>query len=268
MRRSKKKSKDLIGLVIIGFVLLTFLAGAITYFKLSTESAEINKKTNCRIDGVYDVNVIILDISDSLNTIQVIQVEKIFKKIMSNLTIGEQVQIYLINDEVQTKLKPILKLCNPGDGKNKNIYINNPTLLKKKWEKSFKQPLLKALENIKEGTTSNTSPIIESIQVVNNIAFPFDKKDTLNYKITIISDMIQNSKNISFYKDTKAYINKFSKTSNYYKVQTDLSNTELNIYIIRREKSEHLQSRFYINFYINIFEKMNAKINKIKMIDG
>jgi hypothetical protein len=42
----------------------------------------------------------------------------------------------------------------------------------------------------------------------------------------------------------------------------------VDIVVVRREKHEALQTRDYIDFWINLFEKMNANVENIKMTDG
>ena len=89
-----------------------------------------------------------------------------------------------------------------------------------------------------------------------------------NYKITIISDMIQNSENVSFFKTRLASLSHFIDSPGYIKVRTDLDNVDVDIVVVRRDRYEALQSRKYINFWVDVLSSMNARVDNIKATDG
>lgn len=265
-RRSKKAKSDKLGYLLISIV-VTILAG-IAVFIAMNRGVEVDKKTMCRLDGAFDRHIIVLDMTDNYNAIQVQQIKHIIENIVDNLAVSEQLQLYFIDSTMPSETRPELLLCNPGDGEGKSEIYSNPKLFKKRWEKRFHAPLMAKMRGLTGDYTSTTSPILETIQAVNNIAIPYVRDPSRHYKITIISDMIQNSKELSFFKTRAASLAHFIDSPGYVKIRTDLSDVDIDIVIVRRDKFESLQSRDYIDFWIEVFTSMNANVENIKVTDG
>ena len=265
-RRSKKAKSDKLGYLLIG-VVVTILAG-IAVFIAMNRGVEVDKQTMCRLDGAFDRQIIILDMTDSYNAIQVQQIRHIIENIVDNLAVSEQLQLYFIDSRIPSEMKPELVLCNPGDGAGKSEIYSNPKLFKKRWEKRFHKPLEAKMKLLSGDYTSTNSPILETIQAVNNIGLPYVKEEGRRYKITIISDMIQNSDKLSFFKTSRASLIHFVDSPDYVKVRTDLSDVDVDLVVVRRDKFESLQSRDYIDFWIEVLSSMNANVENIKVTDG
>lgn len=265
-RRAKREKKDKLGYIIIGVVITILLSIAI--FIASNQRADIDKESMCRVDGQYDRQVVILDMTDNYNSIQVTQIKHIIMNIIANLNIDEQIQLFFIDSTLPAEMQSHITLCNPGDGAGKSELYSNPKLLKKRWEKRFHNPLMKEMASLSDEYTCTTSPIIETIQVVNNIAFPYVKDPAIHYKITIISDMIQNSSSLSFFKSSNGRLESFVDSKEFFRVRTDLEGVDVDIVVVRRDKLERFQSRDHIDFWINLLENMNANVESVKMTDG
>ncbi|MCJ7765732.1 MAG: hypothetical protein MUP09_07310 [Thiovulaceae bacterium] len=265
-KRVKKAKNDRLGYIIIGFVVTVLTAIAI--FIVSNQAADTDHESMCRVDGKFDRQIIILDMTDNYNSIQVTQIKHIIMNIIDNLKIDEQIQLFFIDSTLPADVQPLVTLCNPGDGEGKSRLYSNPVLLKKRWEKRFNNPLMKNISPLSDEYSSTKSPIIETIQVVNNIAFPYVKRSDTHYKITIISDMIQNSDALSFFRASPATLEGFVDSKEFFKIRTDLEGVDVDIVEVRRDKFEGLQNREYIDFWINLLENMNANVESIKMTDG
>ncbi len=266
MRQRNKKRKDLIGYSLIGAFVIVIVSIAI--FMITKETIEIDKETMCRADGKYNVNVLVIDVSENYNNVQVAQITNIFDDTLSKLNVGEQIQVFFLDGEISTKEKPVISLCKPADGEGENIFISNPELMKKRWEKKFHEPLMKIIGSVAKNNIAASSPIMETLQIINNIALPYSKNPQFKYKLIIVSDMIQNSPLLSFYKESKENVKNFNNTKNFYKIKTDLTHVLIDLYITRRDGNEALQTTDYMNFWADFFQRMNAHVNKIKMIDG
>ncbi len=267
MRKRVKKAKDdKLGFIIIGLV-VTILA-AIAIFIVSNRAADTDQESMCRTDGKFDRQIIILDMTDNYNSIQVTQIKHIIMNIIDHLKIGEQIQLFFIDSTLPADMRPLVTLCNPDSGEGKSELYSNPKLLKKRWEKKFNTPLMKHIAALSDEYSSTKSPIIETVQVVNNIAFPYVKDPQRHYKITIISDMIQNSDTLSFFTATPGTLDAFVDSKKFFKIRTDLEGVDVDIVVVRRDKLERLQNRDYIDFWIHLFESMNANVESIKMTDG
>ena len=265
-RRSKKQKSDKVGYALIGVVVL--ILGAIGIFIAMNRGVEVDKNTMCRLDGDFDQQIVILDMTDNYNAIQVQQIKHIIENIVDHLAVSEQLQLFFIDSTIPSEMKAELSLCNPGDGAGKSEIYSNPKLFKKRWEKRFHAPLSAKMQALSGDYTSTTSPIIETVQAVNNIALPYVREEGHRYKITIISDMIQNSEALSFFKTRAASLTHFVDSPDYVKTRTDLNSIDLDIVVVRRDKYEALQSREYIDFWVELFSSMNANVENIKATDG
>lgn len=265
-RRAKKAKSDKVGYVLITVVVIVLIAIAI--FVAMNRGIEKDKETMCRLDGNFDRQVIILDMTDNYNAIQVQQIKHIIENIVDNLTLDEQIQLYFIDSTLPSELTAELALCNPGDGEGKSEIYSNPKLFKQRWEKRFHQPLVAKMKDLTGDYTSTTSPILETIQAVNNIAFPYVREGDHSYKITLISDMIQNSEALSFFKTRASSLVHFVDSPAYIRTRTDLQGVDVDIVIVRRDQFEALQSRDYIDFWVEVLGSMNANVENIKLTDG
>jgi hypothetical protein len=265
-RRSKKDKSDKLGYILIA-VVVTILS-AVAVFIAMNRGVEVDKASMCRLDGVFDRHIVILDMTDNYNSIQVQQIKHIIENIVDNLAVSEQLQLYFIDSTMPSEMKAELSLCNPGDGKGKSEIYSNPKLFQKRWEKRFHTPLMAKLTELSGDYTSTTSPILETIQAVNNIALPYVREDGRRYKVTIISDMIQNSDALSFFKTRASSLVHFVDSPGYIKTRTDLDGVDIDIVIVRRDKFESLQSRDYIDFWVEVLTSMSANVDNIKLTDG
>ncbi len=265
-RRSKKAKSDKLGYVLISVVVIVLVS--IGIFVATNRGIEKDRETMCRIDDNFDRQIIILDMTDNYNAIQVQQIKHIINNIADNLSLDEQIQLYFIDSTQPSEMTAELSLCNPGDGAGKSEIYSNPKLFKQRWEKRFHQPLVAKMKDLSGDYTSTTSPILETVQAVNNIALPYVRDDQKKYKITIISDMIQNSEELSFFKTRASSLLHFVDSPGYLKTRTDLSGVDIDIVIVRRDKFESLQSRDYIDFWVEVLSSMSANVENIKLTDG
>ncbi len=265
-KRAKKAKSDKVGylLITVVVVLLVSIGGYVAM----NQGVEKDKETMCRLDDAFNRQVVILDMTDNYNAIQVKQIKHIINDITDNLDTGEQIQLYFIDKTMPSQIKAELTLCNPGDGAGKSEIYSNPKLFKQRWEKKFHQPLMAKMKDLSGDYTSSTSPILESIQAVNNIAFPYIREEGKKYKITLISDMIQNSDELSFFKTRRASLLHFVDSPGYLKTRTDLEGVDIDLVIVRRDKFESLQSRDYIDFWVEVLSSMSANVENIKTTDG
>ena len=265
-KRSKKAKSDKVGYVLIAVVVAVLLAIAV--FIVMNRGVEVDKETMCRSDGAFDRHIVVVDMTDNYNGIQIQQIRHIIEKIEDDLSVSEQIQLYFIDNTVPSELKAQLVLCNPGDGAGKSEIYSNPKLFKKRWEERFHKPMIAKLNSLSGDYTSAKSPILETIQAVNNIAIPYVREEDRRYKITLISDMIQNSEDLSFFKTRLSSLAHFVDSPGYNKTRTDLTGVDFDIVIVRRDKYESLQSRDYIDFWVEVLTSMNANVENIKLTDG
>ena len=102
-RRAKREKKDKLGYIIIGVVVTILLSIAI--FIVSNKRADIDKESMCRVDGQFDRQIVILDMTDNYNSIQVTQIKHIIMNIIENLKIDEQIQLFFIDSTLPAEMQ-------------------------------------------------------------------------------------------------------------------------------------------------------------------
>jgi hypothetical protein len=261
MRR--KKRTDLLGWVIIIFVFLFLSAGIFVSFQLSsTEKRDPN--TGCLLNsGPDSITVLLIDNTDKFNYIQRSDItNKINNEILSDLGINDLLIIYSMTDTNIEKNIPLVKKCSLPDGENANEFISNKRLIEKRKRELFTEPINKALsEALNSEEPSNTSPIMEMIQKIGVTDFGEYNKTSKN--LFIISNLMQNSTNISFYK--RFNINEFKKSKGYAALGVDLSGVIINIWKIR---NDILRNSELIPIWEELLAPMTNALPNISEISG
>jgi flagellar basal body-associated protein FliL len=265
-KREKKSTGKLAGIIIISVVLI--LVTSIIYSFVSVSSGQIkrNKDNLCRVDGQYNKHVVVLDITGRYSLIQHKTIRSSIEDIVKNLKLDEQLQLYFITDNVTSAVKPLMEVCNPGKGENIDGLVGNKKLIIQKWKNKLYEPLNKILSDFDATEQiTNSSPIFETIQMINNLSLKKSKVDT-KIRFTVISDFIQHSKEYSFLRNNK--IEKFW-TSNYYqKIYTTFKDVDISLLFIRRDGYEKYINKKYLDFWKKYFIKSGSKNVIIGRLEG
>ncbi|MCT7646835.1 hypothetical protein [Aliarcobacter butzleri] len=262
-KRTKDNRNTILSWILLAIVITVgiFLIGI--YLKFTMNKSEIDKVTLCEKNASYGKHIILLDITDKYNFIQINDIKINIENIIKNLGKGKQVKVYFLNDKVTQDDLPVINICNPGNGDANSYIYSNPRLLEKQWTEKFYKPLSNTLNIIEKENVFSYSPIIEMIQWIN--VNEFKNFESTDNKLTIISDMIQNSPEYSFLKNK---INDFDNSDFYLKYKTNMQNFTVQILLTRRDKMNKYQNNEYLDFWLKYFELQNAIVNTIKRIDG
>ena len=260
-RRRAKNNNILAFFIVIILVIISLVIGALILYK-NYNKKNIDKTTLCEDGTNYNKHIILLDLTDTYNFVQLEDIKQNIEDIIISLSKKEQLKIFFLTNNISKETRSAITICNPGTGDNESYFYKNPDLIKKRYNEKFYLPLSRTVSELDNNNVANLSPIIEMIQWINVKEF----KNSPNNKLTIVSDMIQNGKDFSFFKNkindnffTKMYFNKY---------RTNMKNFKVNILLTRRAKYQNLQNQNYLNFWIKYFNKQNAEINRIIRIDG
>jgi hypothetical protein len=265
-KRGKKSTGNLAGILIISVMIIIVASIIYSFISVSTHQVKRNKENLCRVDGQYNKHVVVLDITGKYSLLQHKTIRSAIEDIVKNLELEEQLQFYFITDSVATVVKPLMEVCNPGKGENIDSLVGNKKLVMQKWENKLYKPLNKILLDFDENQqTIYSSPIFETIQMINNLSLKKSKVDT-KIRFTIISDFIQHSKEYSFLRNNK--IEKFW-TSNYYqKIYTTFKDVDISLLFIRRDGYEKYINKKYLDFWKKYFIKSGSKNVTIGRLEG
>lgn len=264
-RRKKQESNYVLwgGLILL---ILTIAAGLIAYFMFSQQKEQIDKTTLCPKSGATAHTVLLIDKTDPLNFTQ----KQAFQVLMNNMMSekiqqGELVSVFALGEDFKENDKPLLEICNPGDGRDKSEWTANLKRLKTQYEDRFLTPILTVGNELIDVQAAKQSPIMEQIQMVSINGF--QKHNIQGQKrLIMVSDMLQNSEGFSMYKQPNAHFETFEKLHFATKVQSYLDNVRVEIiYVMNNPK---LQTRRNLAFWEKFFNKANARITQIRPLEG
>jgi len=110
-----------------------------------------------------EVLVLLLDMSDEFSEPQRLKITNDLSRLQSEIPRFGLVDVYTIDGSGERVIRPVLQLCNPGNGDDLNRLYQNPGLAKKRWE-GFSQRLNGELGRLISTSGAPTSPIMEAIQ--------------------------------------------------------------------------------------------------------
>jgi hypothetical protein len=172
------------------------------YYKLRGEP--FDTETMCPASGAEGVTVLLIDVSDPLSFSQ----EAKFKRLLSSksnpiVPKKHRLDAYLV-PETGEKPPLLFSICNPGNietASTSEKLNQNARVFNIKWE-SFLSELQRALDEVAQQNTNQSSPITETLDYITSSSLP-PIEATLDsprdYRVFIVSDMLQNSTSLSVF---------------------------------------------------------------------
>ena len=164
----------------------------IGFDKLSRDSrVPTAADTLCRVEQPpTEVLVLLLDMSDKFTEAQRLKVEHALNRLQSEVPRFGLIEVYAVDGSVDTLIRPVLSLCNPGRGDELNRLYQNPDLARKKWE-GFTRSLTTETMRLLSTTGASSSPIMEAIQATGLRTFNQPRYEGLQKRLVVVSDLLQ-----------------------------------------------------------------------------
>jgi hypothetical protein len=176
----------LLGLVIIGA-----LIGGYMFVKQSRP--QLDAETNCPKSGPIAIHVLLFDRSDPISDQQAQRVRQVIDKFKDGASFGQRFDIYTFQGDTTHALQPKLKICALGKAGDANQWIENPELVKRRYETKFVAVLDQTVSELLRGSKESTSPIIESLRAAAISSFGSVDRGQIPLRVTMISDMVQHT---------------------------------------------------------------------------
>lgn len=227
----------------------------------------LNPRTLCPINGNKGLAILLVDTSDQLTLSTKEHLKELLRGIGESennyyLPNGHELIIYRLSEQIVDMEKPILRVCNPGNPKDRTLVDNlisggvNPRAMWQRFERLRKQ----ALHNIIEQADSKRSPILESIAVLAARHIPsLSRTQRKPIRLYLFSDMLQNSKLLSHYKPLPK-MEKFQSLTGYSEMESDLTNTKIWIFYIRRSGLENVQTNEHYYWWTRAIRLFDGKL--------
>ena len=205
-RKSRQRTSGISLASVAVWLLAASIAVGSVFAYVLLKKEPLDSQTMCPRSGPYGITIVLLDVSDPLS---MAQSEKLNRLLTDSKTpivpVGHRLDVFLL-PEIDVRPKKIVSMCNPGSfelASNVEKLNKNQRKFQVEWRTFLKQ--VETIKNQANSSSGNsTSPISETIDFVTSSSFPNNETTTTKpelYKLVLISDMLQNSSNLSVFND-------------------------------------------------------------------
>ena len=260
--RSRQRSNILFG----SFALLLVISvmGAAAWW-WSQKRNTTDPKTLCPIEGPIGHNILLVDKTDPLNLAQKAAFDLLVTDVVSNKTPpGYLLSIFVLGDDFVTQTKPLVELCNPGDGRGHNELTENIKQLNRQYKDRFLNPIFEQSTQLLSIAPAQESPILEMLQMVSLNSIQKHHVDGPKTLI-VLSDLLQNSKQLNMYKVLPTF-EQFTSTAYAHKTQINFQGVDIQIHYL--QNSPNLQVDTLFRFWKEYFKAAGSKTVALEALPG
>lgn len=216
--------------MILGVTLVAALGAGAWYLR---KSKVVLDAENCPQTGPHAVHVIMIDRSDPVSGQQAQRIRQHVQKAKTDAAFGTRFDVYTFEGDVLNEMKPILRVCAPGRAEDANELIENPDLIRRRYDEKFAAVLDGVIDNLLRETSRENSPIIESIRAASITSFGSVEQGKIPLRLTLASDMVQHSTLSSHFRG-EANFPQLSKNNAWAGLQPRLKGADVEIlYLLR-----------------------------------
>lgn len=221
--------------VLLGFLGLVLIAGLCGLWYWTSTQPKLDEATGCPNTGPTAIHAILIDRSDPISPLQGQQVRQTVDRYVKGAKIGERFELYVANSDAVNVLTPVAAICNPGRGDQANELYQNPQMIQRQFEEKFVKVLNQTLDNLLKLSTSDSSPILESIRAVGVAAFGKVEPGAMPLTLTIVSDFVQHSAANSHFRGETSFAD-LAKRPAWRSLQANLKGARVHaLYLLRAD---------------------------------
>lgn len=260
--------------VIVAALSITLLVGvcglAYLFYMSQKHAVRTDPMTLCAVDQApAEVLAILIDVSDSFTEAQRVDVLNLLDRARRSLPKQGRLEIYTLSPDAIVLSRPILSLCNPGDGSDLNVLYQNPKIAEQVWDTGFRKKVDELLQTLVLSPESTSSPIFEAIQSISLFSFGAADRDGVPKKLVIASDMLQNLPGkYSQYTTGALTFSTFRNDPYYSSVKSDLSGVDVSIFYLDRPTPRSVQGINHVLFWEQYFADQGASLGKVRHVFG
>ena len=268
-RRSRAKREGfgkLLG-VLLGFVAIVVLiamGGAAWWLRKTKEPLDAE---NCPRSGPRSIHVIMIDRSDPISGQQAQRIRQTINKAKNDAPFARRFDVYTFEGDAKNEMTPILRVCAPGRPEDANEFIENPDLIRRRYEERFSSVLDKTIDELLREQTRPNSPIIESLRAASITSFGQIVAGKTPLQVTLVSDIIQHSTATSHFKAEPNFA-QLSKLAVWPAVQPILKGADIDILYLLRPSAVRggaaIQTRGHQLFWEQLIGASGGRLNSIQ----
>lgn len=244
MSKSKLSKKKIVGGSMIAGVIVILLV--VVWLKPS--AVERDPKTLCRSEGPSAITAILLDRTDSFLPTTKSDLEQRIWNLLDEIEENHEISLFAVDPTHGGSLDPIIEVCSPGDPDNVDHLTQSEAIMRRNWQQKFRTPLEGELKKLLTNKEAKSSPIMESVQSVAIKHFQSTKRRNVPRRLIIVSDLLQNSDAISFYK-AQPNFERFRGSPQARGLNPDLRNVEIELWLIQRKQRQQGDGEAVLQFF-------------------
>ena len=176
---------------------------------------------------------------------------------------AHELVVYQLSPKIADMKKPSLRVCNPGNPKDRTTLDNLTSGVveaRRKW-RAFELRRLRVLPRLEEQISGAQSPLLESIAIVaarhiSTLGVGEQRRPT---RLLFFSDMLQNSDRLSHYKSLPN-MKKFKAMIGYSEMESDLAGVNVWLFYVRRTGYENVQTRKHYYWWTQAIESFGGQL--------
>ena len=210
--------------------------------------------------------MILFDRSDPISEQQAQRIRQAIEKFKNEAPFGLRFDFTLSKAIHSHALQPKLSICALGKPSEANALIENPELVRRRYETKFAAVLDQTVAELLRGSQEKNSPIIESLRAAAISSFGPVKAGQIPLRVTMISDMVQNTA-LSNHFQTEPSFQQLSRTLAWPTLQPQLKGAEVDIlYLLRLSalrKGAPIQTRGHQLFWEQLVASSGGRVLSI-----
>lgn len=203
-RRSKRNNQRRT-VAILSVVGLVIAIAGLGFASFWSQPSRLDPATLC-IEGQPPAAIvsILVDTTDTLPTRSQAKAKAVIAEAIEAAPSNTLITVFGISSEAEEHIRPLLTICRPDDGSEASELTASPGLMKQRFEEGFFIPINTVFDRLLSAESSDSSPIIEAIESASVEAL-LPHKNVVNKRLIVISDFLQHSNVISFYRQPPHY---------------------------------------------------------------
>jgi hypothetical protein len=259
-----RASGDSLKMVAVIVVALAMLGGSGAFWWVSSKQVPIDQATLCPKAGPTAVHAVLIDRSDPITDLQARRVRQVLNQAILDGPVGAKIALYVADTDGNQALTPLVALCNPG--RESNPLYQNPRKIREQFELNFKARMNESINMLLVASRGENSPIMESLKAICIDAFgPVAAEVPL--RLTIVSDLIQNSATASHYRDRD--YEALLRSPRLQALRADCKGAEVDIiYLLRptQRGRPSVQNSAHQSFWDRYLQLMNTRPRGLEMV--
>ncbi len=250
-----------------GTMMALVLVAIVALVLLKPDPIVRDPETLCRTEGPYSITALLLDRTDSFGAQTKNDLKVQIQNLLDTAKENHEISLFAVESTQERGLDPIIKVCNPGDPENVDPLVQSQAIVRRNWQKKFRQPLEEELQTLLAEKEAPSSPIMESVQSISLTHFQDTKRRTVPRRLIIISDLLQNSAACSFYREPPDF-DRFQHTHESRGLNPDLRGVDIELWLIQRRQRQQGDGGPPLKFFQSWLSQHGGQVVRVLRTSG